>query len=219
VRLGRVAVAAAAVVLVVLPWVGPNLVRFEEPVLLSTNDGTTLIGANNDQTYGGDAIGFWTLESAVSIDVDGLDQSEVSRVYRDEALDYVGDHLSEVPKVVAARLGRVWSVYRPLQMSDWNTGEGRELWVSNMALVAFLGLVPVAAYGFWVSRRDRLLAWLLAATVVHVTVVGALFYGIPRFRVVAEIALVVWAAIGLCALASLATCRRRPIFSSLPSSS
>jgi hypothetical protein len=225
-RVTRLAVSAAAVVLVISPWVVPNLVRFEEPVLMSTNDGTTLVGANNPQTYAGEAIGFWTLESAAAIDVDGLDQSEVSRVYRDEAVEFVGDNLSDLPEVVVARLGRVWSVYRPLQMVEWNTGEGRERWVSNLALAAWFVVLPLAAVGWWRMRRDGLATWTLGATLVHVSIVAALFYGIPRFRVPAEIALIVWAAVGICALSSLATCRHRttpspsePTLSSPPSSS
>ena len=38
-----------------------NLVRFERPVLLTTNDGTTLLGANCDDAYYGSDIGGWSL--------------------------------------------------------------------------------------------------------------------------------------------------------------
>jgi hypothetical protein len=225
-RLTRLAISGAAVVVVISPWVVPNLVRFEEPVLLSTNDGTTLLGANNPDTYGGDAIGFWTLNANTEIDDDGLDQSEVSRLLRDDAVEFIGDNLSDLPAVVTARIGRVWSIYRPLQMAEWNTGEGRERWVSHLALAAWFVVVPLAAVGWWRLRRDGVATWTLGATLVHVSIVAALFYGIPRFRVPAEIALVVWAAVGICALSSLATCRHRttpspsePTFSSPPSSS
>jgi 4-amino-4-deoxy-L-arabinose transferase-like glycosyltransferase len=58
----RVAWAAAAgAALVVAPWVIPNLVRFEQPVVLSTNDGTTWRGAYCDLTYAGPALGSWEL--------------------------------------------------------------------------------------------------------------------------------------------------------------
>ena len=52
-RLGRLAACGAMTVLVLAPWVVPNLVRFNDPVLMSTNDGSTLIGANSPQTYSG----------------------------------------------------------------------------------------------------------------------------------------------------------------------
>ena len=42
------------------PWTLYNLTRFDRPVLLSTNDGTTLLGANCDSTYFDD-IGGWDI--------------------------------------------------------------------------------------------------------------------------------------------------------------
>lgn len=47
-------VAAAGAVAVLAPWAVHNADRFEERVLLSTNDGDTLVGANCDETYSGD---------------------------------------------------------------------------------------------------------------------------------------------------------------------
>ncbi len=201
VRLGRLATAGTICVLAIAPWVGPNLVRFEEPVTLSTNDGITLIGANSPQTYSGDAIGFWSLEYAESIDLvaragPDADQSEVARVYRDEAISYIGDNLRDLPRVMLARLGRVWSVYRPLQMAEWNQGEGRELWASHLAAVMFWAAVPIAFIGWWRMRLEGLARWPLVAMMVHVCLVAMLFYGLPRFRVPAEVAVVVFAAVG-----------------------
>ena len=54
-RVLRSVAAVAVVAIVIAPWVVPNLVRFDEPVVMSTNDGLTLIGANSPQTYSGDA--------------------------------------------------------------------------------------------------------------------------------------------------------------------
>ena len=44
----------------VAPWALYNLARFDRPVLLSTNDGTTLLGANCDTTYYDD-LGGWDI--------------------------------------------------------------------------------------------------------------------------------------------------------------
>ncbi len=217
-RLVRLALIGATTGLVLGPWVIPNLVRFNDPVVMSTNLGSTLIGANSPQTFSGPAIGFWSLEHAQGINVDGLDQSEVSNVYRRDAVDYVRDHLSQVPAVVAARVGRVWSLYRPFQMAGFNQGEGRELWASNLALIAFYMIVPLAILG-WQQLDAETWRWPFVAMVVHVTLVAAVFYGIPRFRTPAEVALVVLAATGLSWLANLGVCRHRPTSSSQRSSS
>ena len=78
-RLRQIGAAAGCTVLVLAPWVVPNLVRFEEPVFLSTNDGLTLYGANcYPDMYEGGGLGLWTLTCAFTEDISGLDQSEVS---------------------------------------------------------------------------------------------------------------------------------------------
>ena len=206
-RLVRAAVALAATAVVLAPWVVPNLVRFAEPVWLSTNGGITLAGANNPKTYHGGAIGFWSLEdveaSFVSLeDVEGFfasgpDQSQISSRHLSAAVDYALDNADRWPAVAAARIGRAWSAYRPLQMLDWNQGEGREIWASMLALGGFAVLVPAAAWGWVALRRGRAWVWPLTAMFVYVTVVATLFYGLPRFRVPAEVALVVLAAAAL----------------------
>ncbi len=195
-RLTRVVAITAVSGLILAPWVIPNLIRFNDPVVMSTNDGSTLIGANSPQTFSGPAIGFWSLEFSQGIDVAGLDQSEVAGTYRRAAVDYVGDHLSNVPAVAAARVGRVWSVFRPLQMADFNQGEGRELWASYLALLGFYLAIPFAVLG-WRRLDSDIWRWPLVAVAVQVNLIAVAFYGIPRFRVVAEVALVVLAAVGL----------------------
>ena len=223
-RAKAVVVSGAVTALVIAPWVVPNLLRFNEPVLMSTNDGVTLIGANSPQTYAGGAIGFWSLEYADTLagglpELQGADTSEQSRIWRTEAFSYIGDNLDDLPRVMAARLGRLWSVFRPMQMSDFNTGEGREIWASNLAFVSFWVMAPLALIGWWRLGRDQLTRWPLAILAVHVSLVGALIYGIPRFRAPAEIAVVVCAATAIHWLSSLGTCPPRPISSSPPSSS
>lgn len=217
----RGAITAAAVFLVIAPWVGPNLMRFEEPVFMSHGDGLVLVGANNDAVYAGGGLGFW-LAPAEYIDAEGrfddTDPSVDSRAARDEAFTYIGDHLGDQPKVMAARLGRLWSVFRPLETASLNTQEGRERWASHLAIAGLYVIVPLGLIGWWRLGRGWA-RWLLGIMVVHVSLMGALFYGIPRFRVPAEVALVVAAAIGIHWLASLGACPRPRTSSSPPSSS
>ena len=192
-------VAAAVSLLVVSPWVVRNLLVFEHPVVLSTNDGLTLVGANCDSTYYGGGVGFWDLRCAPP---EPGDQSEVSSAYRTIAVDYVRDHLGRVPVVVAARVGRVWGVYRPSDMVYLNQGEGRERWASRLGMWSYDVLLPLAGLGCWLLRRrgfgPRGL-WPLLAPFVAVTIVAAAFYGIVRFRVPAEVSIVVLASVSVAA--------------------
>ncbi len=200
-----VAVAGAVTAAVLVPWVLFNVARFEEPVTISTNDGLTLIGANCDKVYGGGSIGIWVVPAAEAygdpmcapevVRPEG-DQSVVSATYRDAALDYIGNHTRDLPKVLLARQGRVWSAYETHQMWWYNQGEGRERTLSRIGEYAYKVLVPLAAVGAWSLRRRRRVLWPLLATFVVVAATATLFYGLVRFRVPAEIALVVLAAQG-----------------------
>ncbi len=196
IRLAGLGVAAASVV--VAPWIAYNLARFDDPVLLSHGDGGVLLGANCDETYSGPRIGSWYGFCAPFTDPARVeDQSTVASARRDRALDYVGDHLGRVPVVAAARVGRVWSVYRPFQGSGISDGEERPGWVSRTGWAMLWLLVVPAVAGAIELRRRRVTLVPLIAPIAIVTVVAALFYGAVRFRAPAEVSLVVLAAVGV----------------------
>lgn len=208
-RLGRWLLAGLAGFAVLLPWTVYNLVRFEQPVLLSTNDGLTLVGANCDRVYGIDdpgGIGFWNLWCKSDADFfmpEGTtfaDQSEQSAYYRRIGVDYIANHKRLLPKVVGIRVARGFGVFGPDQMVWLNQGEGRETWASWTGYVTWwLLLVPAVAGGVVLWRR-KVPVWPLASTVVIVLVTVAAFYGIVRFRLPADVAAVVLAAVALDAL-------------------
>jgi 4-amino-4-deoxy-L-arabinose transferase-like glycosyltransferase len=195
-RLRHVGVAAGATLLVVAPWVGFNLSRFEAPTTLSTNDGLTLLGANCDDVYEGSSTGFWSLRCGLAVQPEG-DASRRSEAQRDAALDYIGSHQRDVPRVMFVRVARVWSLYAPDQMAWLNQGEGRERWASWVGFWTYLVLVPLAVAGAVLLRRRAVPIWPLVGTAIIVTLTAALFYGIVRFRVPAEVSLVVLAAVAL----------------------
>lgn len=199
-RLVHLVLAGTAACFVIAPWAIRNQVRFDESTWMSTQDGLTLLGANCPESYSGDGIGFWILQCADRIAVaPGADQSEVSATYRRAAVDFIGDNLDRAPVVVAARLGRGLSVWRTDAMTNLNTGEGREPWASRIGLWQYWTLVPVAVFGFrkWRGQQPR---WPLVVTagLSVLLIVGT--YGIPRFRIAAEVVIVIGAAAGIDAL-------------------
>jgi len=191
-RLATVVVLVA--LLAITPWVAYNFSRFEEPVFLSHGDGGVLLGANCDHTYSGPAIGTWSLACAAAVGTDG-DNSQMARRQRERALDFIGAHLGRVPIVIAARVGRIWSVYRPVQEADEQ--EGRPKVASIVGLAMFWALALLAAAGAITLRRRRTMLLPLLGPFVIVTIVAAVSYGIVRFRVPAEIPLVLLAAIAI----------------------
>ena len=85
-RLRQVAVALAAAVLVIAPWTIRNWSAFDQPVLVSTNDGGVFRGANCDQAYHGPGTGFWFIEC---IGPTGeRNEAKSSAVQRRQGLEY-----------------------------------------------------------------------------------------------------------------------------------
>jgi 4-amino-4-deoxy-L-arabinose transferase-like glycosyltransferase len=195
-RLRHAAVACVAAGLVVAPWVSSNLRRFEEPVLLSHGDGNVLIGANCDSTYHGSLLGFHDGWCGVIDDLPAENSKEAA-IRRRAALEYIGDHLDRLPVVVAARVGRVWGVYGQLQMGRIAQAEGRPLWASMAGLAMFWALVPLAVLGVRTLWRSGVRLLPLLAPFAIVTFNAAAFYGLTRFRIAAEVPLVVLAAVGI----------------------
>lgn len=202
VRWKHALIVCVAALVVVTPWVGFNLARFHDPTFVSTNDGLTLAGANCASVYSGSAIGFWNLDCGANPPAG--DQSQASSALRHRGLSYLKDHASRLPAVVLARLGRTWSLFRPADMVQLNTGEGREKWVTRLGLVAYYPTLLLAIAGaleLW-RRRARAALWIIVVPAIIVTLNTVATYGIPRFRAGAEPSLAVLAAVGAVAVAS-----------------
>jgi 4-amino-4-deoxy-L-arabinose transferase-like glycosyltransferase len=201
VRLRPVAVSIGAAALVMAPWIGFNLARFQEPTFLSTGDGIALLGANCGATFHGSGIGLWS-PACLPAKAPRGDQSVQSLRDRNLATDYIRQHLSRLPVVVLARFGRLLGVYTPGQIARYNSAEGRPRWASYLGIASFWALLPFAiAGGIWLRRR-RVRIWLLFTPVWVVLMSAAVFYGNPRFRVPAEPTVMVLAAVGIAAVLS-----------------
>jgi hypothetical protein len=170
-----------------------NLTTFERPVLISTNGGTTLAGANCDATYAGSRLGSFFTDCIPAPRFSDASRQEAE--WRGDAFDYMGDHSGRLPLVVAARLGRTVGVYRVGQQAT--EVEGRRRWVQTAGLLAYYPLVVLAVAGGLAIRRRRLELTVLLAPVAMVLISTGLTYGGLRFRHAAEISLVVLAGVGM----------------------
>jgi hypothetical protein len=179
-----------------LPWSVYNVARFDEPVLLSTNDGNTLLGANCDRSYYDD-VGGWDIRCLGRLDP-SEDASTRSERRRDGAFDYVADHLDRVPVVVAARIGRLVDAYGLRSMVTNDAGEEKARWVVWAGIVMWWLLVGAAVAGWMVLARARIGArWWLAVPCIAVLATAVLFYGGHRIRAPAEPAVVLLAAVAV----------------------
>jgi 4-amino-4-deoxy-L-arabinose transferase-like glycosyltransferase len=190
---GRAAlVAVVAFVVVLAPWTIRNWIVFDRPVAVATNSGTAVGGANCDATYHGDKLGGWYLNCLR--DHPGNEAQNHDAQLRD-GLHYARGHAGRVPVVLAARLGRVWSLYAP-----FSTPEGRSVRAVKLGVPAFFLLAALAVAGVLALRRRRVGTWILLSPFVIVSLTALATYGNLRFREPADVALVVLAGVGLDAL-------------------
>jgi 4-amino-4-deoxy-L-arabinose transferase-like glycosyltransferase len=196
-RLTAAAVSAAAAIVVVAPWVLWNQARFEDTVTLSTNDGLTIAGANCDSTYFGDDLGGWDIWCAYAVErPDGLDASQESRIMREAGLRYWRDNIDRYPVVAVARAARVLGVGWLGQTVDVGEAEGRPGTLSWIGIVQWWFVAALAFVG-WRRVPTKSTRWILVALLPYIVVVALMANAYPRFRVPAEIGVLVLAAIGV----------------------
>jgi len=195
--LGHVSLVVGVALVVILPWTVFNAARFDRPVLLSTNDGSTLMGSNCDATYYGPLQGSWSLLCVVNDPgtKPGEDPSERSARRRHEAVVYARDHVRRVPTVVAKRIGRSLDLFAVRSMVHGDAGEERERWASWACVVSFWIMAPLAVVGALHTRR-RHLAFLLIPIGIALTAT-VLLYGGHRMRSAAEPSIVILAAVAV----------------------
>lgn len=196
-----IAIAVLAAV-PVLPWVAFNMVRFNNPVTLSTGGDFTFGNTYCDSTFYGERLGWWDLTCMDDRwKIEG-DESDQGLHFRNEGLDYLGDHLDRFPVVVAARVGRMWEVYRPFQKLHWDSFEmGRNPFaVAQIGLAQFYVLFILAVVGLVMLKRRKTIIYPLIGMAIIVTFAAAITFGGTRYRIPADLAMVLAASVPLAAL-------------------
>jgi 4-amino-4-deoxy-L-arabinose transferase-like glycosyltransferase len=194
---GMVGIAVGVTLVVLAPWVAFNMSRFQDPTLISTNDGLALRAANCDATFYGPRIGTVNVFPPCAQARDGREQSVWNSANRSDALQYMADHLDRIPVVALARVGRVWNVFNLRQSAYLAAYEGHPKWATYIGAVLTWITVPLAVFGGFVLRRRRVPIWPLVVPVVITTVaIGLWAGGLLRYRAPAEPSIVILAAFG-----------------------
>ncbi len=184
-RAGRVVTLTVAFALVLAPWVVRNVIVFHR-VMLAADANTLIAGANCPDTYYGHDIGWWSLRCLERARTPAqLHSGDASTA---AAFTYAGDHVGRLPLVAAVRVLRTFDLYQPMRQGNL---EPRRQWVDIVGLVFYYPLLVLAIVGLVRLRHWR---WLLLAPVWMVVIVSLLGWGIGRFRVAADISILVLAA-------------------------
>ena len=202
-RAATLAVGLVTVALVVGPWVGYNLSRFDKPVLISSGLGVTLASADCAATYSGLYEGYWSMPCALhyardpSVDT-RADESVEGAQLQHLALDYVRAHLNRLVPVTLAKEGRAFGFFHPMQQIHLDSYvETRPYRWAVTGLVAYYVLLALSIGGTVLLRRRRIPSFPLWAVGLDVVCSVALTFGQTRYRTTFEVSLVLLAAVQL----------------------
>ncbi len=190
----RLLAVCAAAVIVIAPWTIRNWSAFDQLVPISINESTVAAGANCDPAYNGPDTGFWRLDCLAPRERGG-NEAEQADVWREQGLDYAGDHLGDLPRVMVVRVLRTWDLWQPRRQVGW--AEGRDHTVQELGTAVYLLLLVPALVGAFLLRRRPALLYVLLTPALAATATSLVGYGLPRFRHAAELPLVVLATLAL----------------------
>ena len=225
-RLRLAAVAGATGLVLIVPWVVRNLATFEQTTIFTTGIGGAVSAANCDATYHGELLGWYANcftgpfpevrsgADGVPYEVNSagqvIDETGRDIAPYEQGSAYLRNHAGELPKVVAARVGRLWGWFRPAQTTHLEIFiESRGVWQSWLALASMYVLQIAGAVGLVIMRRRRLPISPTIALVAVATLGAAITFGVARYRGTAEIGLMVPAAIAIDAALAAVESRRR----------
>lgn len=213
-RIRQLAVVWMVGAVVLAPWLIRNATTFENRATVSTGAGFVLEISNCDQTYGLAAplgpdglpeagadkdkyLGYWSVQCDRTPWPAG-DETVVEAAKRETGTQYMRDHQDEFPRVVAARVGRIWDLWRPEQSYDFNVFfEGRGELASRWGLNMYYPLLGLSLIGAVVLFVRRVTIIPFVAVAIAATLAAAVSFGITRYRVGADVGLCLLAAVAL----------------------
>jgi len=206
-RVASVVVLGAVAGALVLPWMVRNSVRVDS-FTMSTNLGATVAGSYCPTTFEpGPRYGGWDYTCAIFgvgtyLRPSGPDHevrpNEKDDAGREAAADFADDHLSEIPRVALARVGRLWGVFHPGDQLVFDVQESRHEPSQRVGQYVHWALLALAVGGAVVLPRRCWRTWaLVALPVLTTTATAAVVYGSTRMRVVAEPTIALFAAVAL----------------------
>ncbi len=167
---------------------------------MSTNLGNTLFNTNCDRVWYGTYIGWWTFLPPCPNDTgpsEVVEESSRELRLRAEGWKYVSHHAGRAPIVMSARVGRIWGVFNPRQTRGFDEIGGRGKYPLWFGFVLFYPMLVLSVVGLVRLRRRRISIVPFVAMAAVVTITAAAFYGAPRFRVPADVAMIVLTAIAI----------------------
>jgi len=204
--------STAVAVVMFMPWFLDSREQIGVPFALSGVAGARLEAGSCATTTSGDLLGATDPSCLATVDpAVASTPADVDRVRWDAAVDAMGQNrLRFAAVVVPARIARSWGVYRPRQTIDiGELFEQRGIRIGQLGLALHYLVTAAAAVGLAVRVRARKPVLPFLALIAVSMFSAAAAGGNLRYRVTADVALVLLAAIGIDALLGAITTRAR----------
>jgi 4-amino-4-deoxy-L-arabinose transferase-like glycosyltransferase len=202
--ISRAAIALGVCVLVIAPWTIRNYAEFDSFLPLSVQD-AGIYGVFNDEAAHDDEHPWaWRLTNARDAPLfdkaNPLPDDELRAELRDNALEYIQDNPSSVPKAFFWNgLSRFWDVRDPDEALNEVQFQGRSRTLTWIGLVIWWVMLPLGLIGLWMARRRLgvslpLAAMFLLACFVYIANSGTRYRAPfePVFAVLACSAVAAW---------------------------
>ena len=124
-------------------------------------------------------------------------EARIAARLRRRGIDYIQGRTARFLQVGVIRVLRTWDFFRPRQQIELSGQEARDTRVERIGVIVYYPLLALAIWGAVLLRRRRETLLVLLAPAAMVTIMSFLGYGITRFRMAAEISIVVLAAVAL----------------------
>ncbi len=214
-RFRQVGLAWLAGLMVMAPWLVFNNVRFDKPITLSAASGTVMLAGSCDSAWSGELMGTWdtcfekrdlfaeydAALPGVNVPVEGwitYDESVRDNFMARKAIGYTLDHWQRYPLVAVARIGRSLEFFKPISTLRINYQiEGRWKLPSTAGLALYYLLVPFTAIGAFALREKGRRLVPMASIWVMVAFASAVTFGLTRYRVPVDVAMVVLTGVAI----------------------
>lgn len=199
-RFAMAVLGLAVTVAALVPWSAYSSSRLGAVVMVSSNSGNVLEGANCEATYFGSMLGSWDGACQTHTRSQGADEASWAAAARSAGVDYAAQHPARLPVVAVVRVLRAWGLWAPMQQSVIDTDESRNRDWQVVAWAYGLAVTALAAPGAVVlARRVGRSAAPLAAVVAGGTITVVISNGNPRMLLACAPSLAVAAAATLVA--------------------
>ncbi len=200
-RFAVLGVGLLSLSVVIGPWVGYNMVRFEKPTFISTGAGITMASADCPLTFSGEFEGYWAMVCALN-DAKHLskheDESAQGAQFEHMAITFLEHHENRLFPVTLAKEGRAFGFFHPLQQISFDAFlETRPYHWALVGLGMYYALLVLSIPGTLLLRRARIPVYPLWAIGLNVAIAVAITFGNTRYRLPFDVATVMMGSVAL----------------------